>query len=201
MIQGNKTDHSFSAIILAAGLSERMGKPKALLMWDQSKTFLEKIAGEFADAGCDKIVCTVNEIVLPHCKPLEAWKNLKLVLNEHPEWGRMHSVKLGLQEVKESHYCFIQNADNPFIDSGTIRKILEAKDPGKWCSPEFNGKAGHPVLLPNLIINLLLENNPDKTLQELLHSFPKKVVEMNDDSVLKNINTPEDYLSLLNRNS
>ena len=195
------TGNSCSALILAAGLSERMGKPKALLLWDQTKTFLEKITEEYFTAGCEKVICTVNPLVLPFCKQLETKQNLKLVLNHHPEWGRMYSVQLGLSEAKESSFCFVQNVDNPFITSETIKKIGLAKDPEAWCSPEYLGRSGHPVLLPRTIIHRILqEKNPGATLQEILRAFPKKAVVLEEDSVLRNINTPEDYHELFPEN-
>lgn len=187
-----------SVLILASGLSERMGRPKALLQWDQSKTFIEKIIEEYLEAGCGKVVCTVNRHVLPFCTSLKSLPNLKFVLNRHPEWGRMYSVKLGLKELAGSSFCFIQNVDNPFIHSKNIMKILEAGNQETWCSPEYKGQGGHPVLLPKSIINqILLEKDLSATLQQVLRIFPKKEVEMEDNSILKNINTPEDYLNLL----
>ncbi len=192
------TRQSFSAIILASGLSERMGQPKALLMWDKSKTFLEKIIQEYLAAGCEKIICTVNKQVLPHCKPFGNYPGVKFVLNQHPEWGRTYSVTLGLKEVGNSQFCFIQNVDNPFIDSGTIKKIFASGDHDTWCSPEFNGVGGHPVLLPEIVINKILSGiDLEITLQEFLQQFPKKIFEAEDDFILRNINTPEDYRNYL----
>ena len=189
---------SFSALILASGLSERMGRPKPLLMWDQSRTFLEKIIGEYVDAGCTRVVCTVNSKVLPYCKSIGRWKQVKFLLNEHPEWGRMYSVKLGLSELGESEWCFIQNVDNPYIDQNIIKGLIRQADPVSWCSPGYHGMAGHPVLLPkNIIIRILQEQTNDAILQDILNLFPRKNVEMKDDAILRNINTPEDYNNFL----
>jgi CTP:molybdopterin cytidylyltransferase MocA len=190
----------YSAVILASGLSERMGQSKALLMWDKKRTFLEKIIEEYMNAGCEKVVCTVNRQLLPYCKSFISIQNVIFVLNKHPEQGRMNSVRLGLQEVKNSRFCFIQNVDNPHVNVKIIRKILEAADPETWCSPEYKGHGGHPVLLSKIVIDAILQElNPDITLQQILHRFPKKAVEMVDDALLKNINTPEDYLEFMNR--
>jgi len=187
-----------SALILASGLSERMRQPKALLRWDSSRTFIGKIIAEYLDAGCGKIICTVNHMIYQECQSLHVAHSVRFILNEHPEWGRLYSVKLGLKEVGDSAFCFIQNVDNPHITSCTIRKILENADPVLWCSPGFRGQGGHPVLLPAIIIDhIMAERNTENTLKEVLDAFPKKVVEMADDSVLRNINTPEDYQALL----
>jgi len=185
---------SYSALILSSGLSERMGQPKALLNWDESRTFIGKIMDEYRDAGCEKVVCTVNRFIYQQCLSLYAASNVTFILNEHPEWGRLYSVKLGLAEVRNSDFCFIQNVDNPFINSAIISGIAAYADPGAWCSPEFNGRGGHPVLIPQIILRKILEvTNQESTLQNVLRAFPKKVAEMEDDKVLRNINTPEEY--------
>jgi CTP:molybdopterin cytidylyltransferase MocA len=188
----------FSALILASGLSERMGYSKALLMWDESTSFLEKLIGEYLEAGCTQVVCTLNEQVYPYFKHLENLSGVTIVLNLHPELGRMYSVKLGLDALKDSQYCLLQNVDSPFINRNVIGEILESADPDAWSSPEHKGKGGHPVILPHKIIDQILQaNNKDLTLREVLDSFPKKVVNVADDSILKNINTPEDYRDFL----
>ena len=195
------TASDVSAIILSSGLSERMGQHKALLRWDRSRSFLEKIAIEFLDAGCSRIFCTVNSSLLPMCESLITDPRIRFILNEHPEWGRMHSLCLGLKELGREAYCFIHNVDNPFITKIIILKILAAKEPDAWCSPEFSGKGGHPVLLPKSIIReIVKENAKNGTLQETLKRFPKRIVSVDDASILKNINSPEDYRDLVNHN-
>ena len=198
MTPSKSTSTAFSALILASGLSERMGKPKPLLMWDQSMTFLEKIISEYIQAGSIRVIVTVNSRVLPHCKLLEKFPKVQCIYNKHPDWGRMYSLKLGLEELKESSYCFIQNVDNPHIDSAIIKKIVQHADPESWCSPEYKGVGGHPVLLPNSIINQILqEKRVNITLKDMLGRFPQKRVPMDNNSILKNINTPQDYLMFL----
>ncbi len=181
------------ALILASGWSERMGQPKALLKWDPAATFLERIISQYLEAGCNRVVCTVNRMVMPFCETLPRRPEVLFVLNEHPEWGRMHSIKIGLQELKESPFCLLQNVDNPFVTAEMIRTILDERDPAAWTSPEYQGRGGHPVVLPQSIIRHILEQTgPDIPLRDILLMFPCKRVEVEDDSILRNINTPDD---------
>ena len=187
----------FSALILAAGLSERMGRQKALLPWNESTTFLETLINEYVEAGCNPVVCTVNEQVFSHCKNLEISSGVRLLCNRYPERGRMYSVRLGLEALKERPYCFLQNVDNPFINGKVIRRIAGFADPYAWCSPEYKGQGGHPVLLPKKIIEkLLFVDDEDMTLRTLLSSFPSKTVIMEDDTICLNVNTPEEFAKL-----
>jgi molybdenum cofactor cytidylyltransferase len=185
---------TFSVIILASGLSERMGEPKALLKWDNSKTFLEKIINEYIMAGCSRIVCMVNIKTEPFCRNLKIPKNVKFVINPHPEWGRFYSIRTGSQEVLDSDYCFIQNVDNPFVQVEIIEKLYSQRSSEAWCSPVFMGKGGHPVLLPQFIIQKINKvDNLDLTLLDVLKPCRRISVETDSDTILRNINTPEEY--------
>lgn len=189
-------DNVFSTVILSSGLSERMGQPKALLKWGESTTFIEKIIDEFIKSGSAKIVCMINERIEPFCKNLTLPSNVKFIVNPYPERGRFYSILTGVSALAEPNYCFIHNVDNPFVSTSIIKELLAQREPGKWCSPIYNGKGGHPVLLSNTIINKITAvTDLNITLQDILKQFPKVAVDMSDDTVLRNINTPEDYNS------
>jgi CTP:molybdopterin cytidylyltransferase MocA len=188
------TEDSFSAVILSSGLSERMGQPKALLKWDVTTTFIEKIINEFIKAGCTRIICMINGRTEPFCCNLNVSQNVRFVVNQHPDWGRFYSVRTGLREIKESKFCFVHNVDNPFIDSDTLEKLIIKRNPEAWCSPVVMNKGGHPVLLPNTIIRKINETDDLNTvLSDVLSLYPKITVEVNNNTILRNINTPEDY--------
>ena len=187
-------ENAFSTIILASGLSERMGTPKALLKWDNSTTFLEKIIAEYTNAGCTQIICMVNPITEPFCKELNLPEFVKLVVNPKPELGRFSSILIASREVKNSDFCFIQNVDNPFVNIDIINKIWAKRNFKTWCSPIYNDKGGHPVLLPKAIIQQIYNStNLDITLHDILNSFPRISIEIDTDTILRNINTPDEY--------
>lgn len=187
-------ENEFSALILSSGLSERMGQPKALLRWNGSTTFIEKIISEFHKAGCVRIVCMINDVTEPFCRRLPVPENVEFVVNPYPERGRFYSLKTGLNSLKEGQYCFVHNIDNPFVNTDIIEKLLSNRKPDKWCSPVYNRKGGHPVLIPQVIIKRIAETvDLDTNLSELLRSYPKTSVGMDDDMVLRNINTTGDF--------
>jgi molybdenum cofactor cytidylyltransferase len=194
-------ENKLTAIILSAGFSERMGNPKALLKWDHSTTFIEKIINEFHQFGCGNIICIINDKIELFCKELKTEQDIKFIVNQHPELGRFGSIKLGAAEAAGSDYCFIHNVDNPFVNIKTIEKLYSERAPNAWCSPVYSGKSGHPVLLPNVILNKINEvDNPDTILSDILNKFPVIRVEVEDDSILRNINTPEEYLNYIKLN-
>jgi len=194
-------DNKLSAIILSAGFSERMGRPKALLQWNYSTVFVEKIINEFQQFGCGKIICIINEKIELFCKELKLAQNVKFVINQRPELGRFNSVKLGAAEAAGSDFCFIHNVDNPFVNRKTIENLYLMRDADSWCSPVFSGKRGHPVLLPNAILKKINKiDNLNTVLSDILNKYPVVRVEVEDDSILRNINTPEDYFNYIKLN-
>jgi molybdenum cofactor cytidylyltransferase len=191
-------DNKLSAVILSAGYSERMGKPKALLKWNHSTTFIEKIINEFCKFGCANVICIINDKIELFCKELKVGQNVKFIVNQHPEYGRFSSIKSGAAEAAESDFCFIHNVDNPFVNIKTIEKLFSKRANNAWCSPVYSGKSGHPVLLPNAILNKINEiDDLDTILSDILNKYPVIKAEVENDSILKNINTPEEYLKYI----
>ncbi len=189
----------FSAIILASGLSERMGKPKALLLWDDVTTFLEKIIQEYTKASCRRIICMVNEKTEPLCRALKISSDVKFVINEHPEWGRFYSIHMASHEVRDSAFCFIHNVDNPFVGAEIIEKIYAKRSKVAWCSPVYKKNGGHPVLLSQGIIHKISQiNDNNLTLLDILKPYQRINVEINSETILRNINTPADYNKYFN---
>lgn len=193
---------SFSSIILASGLSERMGEPKALLKWDHSTTFLEKIIDKYSKAGSNKIVCMINKKIEPFCRNLQTLPNVKFVTNNHPEWGRFYSIKTGSLKVQDSDFCFIQNVDNPFVTVEIIEALFAKRSSEAWCSPVYKEKGGHPILLPQCIIQKIPQVlNNDIALIDFLKPYRRIKIETNSDSILRNINTPEEYSEFFKYNT
>jgi CTP:molybdopterin cytidylyltransferase MocA len=186
-------ENKFAALILAAGLSERMGSPKAMLLWDEHVSFLEKLIDEYRNAGVGSIVCVVNDVIYYACAALHQPPGVTLVLNRNPERGRIHSIRLGLEALRAFPYCFLQNIDNPWPGIKTIFNLMEQAESDSWCSPGFQGRTGHPVLLSQKIVGEFLRDYSGlSTLKEFLSTYPKIWVEAEDDRILININTPQD---------
>jgi CTP:molybdopterin cytidylyltransferase MocA len=183
----------FAALILAAGLSERMGSPKAMLPWDEHVSFLENLIDEYRKAGAGCVVCVVNDTIYKACTALHQPPWVTILPNCNPELGRMHSIRLGLEHLSEFSFCFLQNVDNPWPGAATIHNMIKHAAPDSWCSPEFHGKTGHPVLLSQKIVSEFLRNyKTTDTLKEFLDGCPRILVEAKDDRILINFNTPED---------
>lgn len=183
-------------LILAGGKSERMNFPKAFLLFN-GKTFLKKIAEEYYQAGIKNIYVVLNEDFcignwekyIDQVKPIAT-----IIKNPDPELGRFHSLKLGIKKMLNLEFCFIQNIDNPFVNKDVIKSLMESKKPHGYTSPEFKGRSGHPILISKKIMQHL-DKLPDGdfNLKNILSDFPKHRVQINNDGILMNINTPDEY--------
>ena len=183
------------AIILAAGNSKRMNFWKPFLKFDRNHTFIEKIISTFLNWGCHEIVVVINKDVKSQREYFDQLpEKVTYVLNEHLDLERFYSVKLGLQNMEESDFFFIQNVDNPFIDSQILDLLYTHRSHEKYVSPAFENKRGHPVLLNRENINQIHNWPVDSAnFKDILNTMEYKKVEMPDDRVLININSPEEY--------
>jgi len=186
-------------VILAAGRSERMKEMKAFLHYDENVRFIEKILSTYSGWGCSEIVVVTNPETMQRMKLAGMVPStVTMVVNDHLEFERFFSVKLGLGAIRLSSFCFIQNVDNPFIDSQILDLIYEHRSNEKYVSPVFKGKGGHPVLLNRENMNRICKWNVNSAnFKEVLGTFECRNVEMPDDRVLININSPEEYQRFL----
>ena len=74
-----------SALILAAGNSERMGRDKASLPYGNGLTFAGQLISAYSQAGCNPIIMVVNNRVNP---AIPDPGKVQFVLNDHVEKGR-----------------------------------------------------------------------------------------------------------------
>ncbi len=184
---------SCGALILAAGKSCRMGESKLYLPFNEKITFIEKVLSVFSEFNCSEIVVVINEFDAKKIPEINT-HNAKFVLNYKPDLGRFYSVKLGFNNFIYSDYIFLHNVDNPLINTEILNKLYINRDKEKYISPFYQGKGGHPILLPKSIFTQIhTQNTKNLNLRKVLQPFPRKNVLINSNNVLININTKKDY--------
>ncbi|MEK6570094.1 MAG: nucleotidyltransferase family protein [Bacteroidota bacterium] len=186
-----------SAMILAAGESSRMGSPKALLKIGQ-KTFLQYIADVLVSARVLDIVVVLGADASEIQKNL-GWFRGKILINEDWQKGQLSSILVGLRAVeqKDLHGILICPVDCPLITQHLIVKMLHQF----WTRhkpivvPVYKGRRGHPVLIGRAFLAELERAPIEIGVRAVLWNHPDDVLEYQteDDGVLTNIDTPEDY--------
>ena len=186
-----------AAIVLAAGMSRRMGKPKLLLKLN-GETIIEHIVKELQQSDVDSIV-----VVLGHnpqqLMDLLSNYSVKIVLNKNYKEGMTSSFKTGLREVKDTaDAALLVLGDQPFISHRLINKLIAAYKESqgtKIVSPIYQGKKGHPVLFDKSLFDEILALPPDKYIRDVIHNHYTEIVTVPwDKGIILDVDTPEDYI-------
>jgi CTP:molybdopterin cytidylyltransferase MocA len=201
MLQRGNIRKDFSAIILAAGNSSRMGFPKFALKYSKTQTFLEHITEAYEKFGCAEIIVVVNVENYQYLQKqkIQFDEKIKFVVNEHPEWHRFYSLKKGVQALSKKIKIFVHNVDNPFVNPEVLMALKQNADKYDYIYPSFNGRGGHPFLLSeNVVTDLKNKAENQIHLKEFLNQYDTKRIKILDERVLVNINTMVDYKKYFN---
>lgn len=185
-----------AAIVLAAGLSKRMGQPKALLPWD-GRTVIEAIAARLITARLADVLVVTGHKSSAVGRALR-WLPVQTVYNEAYEVGEMlSSLQAGLRALPDSiAACLVVLGDQPALDPRVIEQLLTAyaEVRGGIIAPVYRGERGHPVLFdrrfwPDLLA--LTEGAP----RDVIARYPEHValVPVESDSILRDFDTPQEY--------
>lgn len=186
---------NFNALILAAGSSERMGRPKFSLLFNTQITFLENIVNEYIRNGSLRVVVVLNENGNALVgSSFQKSVGVDVVVNMNPEYGRFHSVKCGLSCINNNLPVFIHNVDNPFVIPSVLEKLQFSLEKVEYSFPIYEGKGGHPVVVSSSIVKAIRqEEGLDVNLKLFLHRFKGQGIPVNEPRVIVNVNTPDDY--------
>lgn len=189
-----------AALVLAAGASERMGEPKALLTI-HGKTFLNHIITTLHSARIlhQYIVLGANaERILPTLDRNSG----TVVVNKHWEEGQLSSIVTGITALDRElyHGVMICPVDHPLISQSLLVDVLH----GFWKSgkniilPTYHGKRGHPVLFGKAMLDELCSAPNTEGAKAVIRKYPDEIFEVpvTDEGILLNIDTPSDYQTL-----
>lgn len=181
------------AVVLAAGASSRMGRPKALCTLSDGRTFVGAIAGTALAAGCGELLVVLGP---PHADAIRPAlpTGARVVFNPAPERGMLSSVQAGISALPPgTRAALIWPVDIPLVSPETVRAVLDA-DPGRLVIPTYGGRGGHPIRIPADRFAGLHALDPSRGLRGLIEADPGAVVRLavDDPSVLVDVDTPED---------
>jgi molybdenum cofactor cytidylyltransferase len=186
-----------AAIVLSAGKSERMGRPKALLEFEGT-TFLQRILNAIAESDIDGAVVVV---VGHHRMEIEHAMNLpEVVFNPDYEQGMSTSVQAGVRALPaNSSGVALFLVDHPLVDAALINQLLPWLRPGTIVVPVHSGRRGHPVLFAADLFGEILDLTPTEGLNTVVRRDPARVIHVPvaDQGVLCDIDTPQQLEKLL----
>ena len=187
-------------ILLAAGRSRRMGHLKQILSWGPTGDSKPLVAAAFDNVKplCDRMIVVVGHqsdkvlnALVPRCF---------VSVTGHPDGAMFESLRAGLSKVQEmdaSADIVIQPGDHPFVSLEVLEHLLEesGRHPNRAVMPQYQGKGGHPVLVPSSLLEPLLQWEGGGGLRDYWRSNPDACcrVEVDDPFVIQDLDTPEDY--------
>lgn len=185
-----------SGILLAAGLSTRMGAPKQLLPFGES-TIVETVVDNMIAAKFNEVIVVVGHRAAEIEKQLGT-RPLKTVFNPDYREGMLTSAQIGIRACEESDAFGLMLVDQPFITPNLINQVIEAYQQTEKgiAVPSYNYKRGHPVIFNQKYASdiLALETESDGV-RTLLKKYSDDIhyVTVDTDRVLRDIDYREDY--------
>lgn len=192
------------AIILGAGLSTRMGETKLLLPWINT-TILGNIVSTLANTGIQDIIVVVHpghDILFEYIQQLSKDFPIRPVQNESfkPE-EMLTSIQYGLKSIKPSSpAAMIALGDQPQIEEETIHQIIltHQQTHASIVVPSFSMRRGHPWLISKSMFSQFSQLQTPQTPRDFFEQHKDEItyVSIDNDSILKDIDTREDYNNL-----
>jgi molybdenum cofactor cytidylyltransferase len=186
------------AVVLSAGESSRMGRPKALLPID-GQTFIERIVAALKQTRVGKII-----VILGHnaseLQPKISHLPVEILINTDYKLGQLSSLQLAVRHLQLDYDCdgmLVHLVDHPYLTPALvqemIRRFYETKK--RIIVPKFHGKRGHPVIFSRELFAELLSAPVDQGAKAVVnaHRADTLEIETEEAGIALDIDTPELY--------
>lgn len=196
-----KNPQEYAAIILAAGASTRLGSFKPLVVLEGS-TLVERVISAFSQNLVDVFLVTGFR----HEELSAAVRDLDVVVVYNPDHrlGMLSSVQAGVQRLPPVYKgFFVMPVDIPLVRPSTIAELISMADrhSNQIVYPVYEGRRGHPVLVPANLDSVILNWHKEGGLKAILDTRRENALEVPvpDCNILFDIDTPEDFDEILRR--
>src|SRR5688572_1741633 len=187
-----------SAVILSAGESSRMGRPKALLPID-GETFIERIVSALKRAQLGKIIVVTGHNAEEMRRQIDHLP-VEILVNREYKLGQLSSLHVAIRQVLSDQDCdaiLVHLVDHPYIDATLVNRMIESfYASGKLIVvPRYRGKRGHPVLLSSKLFSELLNAPIEQGAKAVVNAHSADTLEIDaaDEGVTIDIDTPDEY--------
>ncbi len=175
-------------VVLAAGLSRRTGVCKMLLDMGGT-TLIERCIRGMYDV-CSKVIVVGGHNFENIARIMAKYEKVRMVYNPNYLEGMFSSVKEGFKHVSGDRFFFTPG-DYPLVKKQTYKDMIKVE--GDIIIPVFCGKKGHPILLKTQLAEQLLKSTSYSTLREFINEKGFTTIDLQDNGILIDIDTMEDY--------
>ena len=184
-----------AGVVLAAGLSRRMGQAKLLLPLGGRAVIRRTVEGVLA-SGVDRVV-VVTGVEHQALADTLAELPVELAVNPHPEAGQGSSIGVGIAALPAgAEAALIVLGDQPFLPGEIIPALVTARGrTGKAIvAPRYRDGRGNPVLFTRQVFPELLGIAGDQGARSVVERDPDRVALVDFDFPMpQDLDTPEDY--------
>ncbi len=188
-----------SAIVLAAGLSARMGRPKLLLPYGEH-TVVEQVVSVLLASPADEVLVVTGHARQAVERALAGWPALAVFNPDYAAGEMLSSVQVGLKAAAPaSRAALLAVGDMPAIEAGVVAQLVAAyigsSSDDYVYIPSYQMRAGHPVLVPRSYWPAILALPRGASLRSVWQAEGSRIhwVTVDTPSVLRDMDTPEDY--------
>jgi CTP:molybdopterin cytidylyltransferase MocA len=182
------------AIVLAAGGSSRMGRPKALLPLG-ARTVLSTVAGCVLRSGVDRLVIVLGHEAEAVRRDAGLPEDPRLQVVVNPGWaeGLASSLRAGLEACEDLDAILVALGDQPGLDPKSIDGLLATwREGARIVAVAHAGRLVHPILFDRSLFSALRLLRGDAGARGILQARWHEVVQI-EGSPLCDLDTPADY--------
>lgn len=190
-----------NAILLAAGLSKRMGVQKLLLPFGESSV-IETVIKNMHGAGFSPIIAVFSDEVNDALSDKPEW--LRIAINKNPERGQSSSLAIGLEMLPDNEDFCIMLGDLPFAGQEEMSKLREGfsaiPDDKTVFTPCRGGIFGHPMFYRAIWKKRFESAHGDTGGRNILMDHKDEIVITEaPDCHFRDIDTPDDYKNFVKK--
>ena len=188
------------AVVLAAGKSTRMGRPKPTLPLGGSETFLTRIVRTLFEAEVEDVVVVLGheaDAIVESLAP--SGLSPRLVINRQYESGQLSSLLAGLRAIDHPGVTamMLTLVDAPFVSATTVRAVLDRYRATRApiVRPVQGALHGHPVIIDRSLFDAIRAADPDVGAKPIIRAHVSEFgdVVVDDGGAFLDIDTPEEY--------
>jgi molybdenum cofactor cytidylyltransferase len=208
-MSGNRQKSGVAAIVLAAGMSRRMGTPKQLMRIG-GETILGRTLRNLRASAVSEIVLVLGHAAADVEKEIST-VDVKIVHNHEYQQGMGTSIRTGLAALgAETNAALVVLADQPFVRPETLNKLIACHEESRSqiaipqivisqiVIPMYKGFRGNPVLLDRVVFPELQALSGDVGCRAIFGSHTENIrkLEVDDVGILLDIDSQEEYWKL-----
>lgn len=196
------------AIVLAAGASSRMGRPKGALPLADGETIIQRVVRVLLDAGLLRVAVVIG--AHPAVAQSLDHTDERIRLLHHPGWadGQLSSLQCGLEALQQDgavQGAVVTLVDVPLVRTETVRRLLTVwQQTGALIVRPADGvRHGHPVLFDAEVLPALMAADPREGAKPVVRANEAQTVNVHveDEGAFFDVDTPDDYARALTWNA